>query len=141
MERERERYTLIYIYIYIYIHMYIHIYIYIYICIHTCIYIHGEREVCNKCVLCPFGSSLPKSAENSFRRRRRKARLCSCLLESTCFIARNHYSQLASHEGTVYRCALNLSWAIMGHHGLFLTTDYNIWFLDLCSFAEAYSIV
>ena len=22
-----------------------------------------------------------------------------------------------------------MSWAIMGHHGLFLTTDYNIWFL------------
>ena len=49
---------------------------------------------------------------------------------STCFVARNRYSQIASHEGAISRCEINLSWAIMGHHGSFLTTDYNIWFLD-----------
>ena len=43
--------------------------------------------------------------------------------KKTHIIARNHYSQLASHEGRLSRCALNLSWAIMGHHGLFLSTD------------------
>ena len=26
--------------------------------------------------------------------------------------------------------AINLSWAYMGHHGLFLTTDYNASFLS-----------
>ena len=33
--------------------------------------------------------------------------------------ARNHFSQLASqsHESALSRCALNLSWANMGHHG------------------------
>ena len=46
-------------------------------------------------------------------------------------MARNHYSQIASHEGALNRCELNLSWAIMGHRGLFLTTDYNVWFPDL----------
>ena len=46
-------------------------------------------------------------------------------------IARNHYSQLASHEGPLSRCEINpSSWAIMVHYGLFLTTDYNIWFLE-----------
>ena len=29
------------------------------------------------------------------------------------------------------RCALNLSWAIMGRHGLFLTTTYDIWLLEM----------
>ena len=53
------------------------------------------------------------------------------LVKNTRVIARNHYSQLTSHEGALSSCALNLSWAIMGHHGLFLTTDYNIWLLDL----------
>ena len=51
-------------------------------------------------------------------------------LESTCSVARNRYSQLACHEGAVHRCARNLSWAHMGHRGLLLTTDCNIWLLD-----------
>jgi len=55
-----------------------------------------------------------------------------CYSRNTCFIARNHYSQIASHEGAPNRCELVLSWAIMGRHGLFLTTDYNIWFPDCC---------
>ena len=54
-------------------------------------------------------------------------------------IARNHYSQLASHEGPLSRCEINPSWAIMGHHGLFLTTDYNIWFLDNYPSPQGYS--
>ena len=52
-------------------------------------------------------------------------------LMNTQTIARNHYSQLASHEGALSSSVLNLSSAIMGHHGLFLTTDCNIWFLDI----------
>ena len=36
------------------------------------------------------------------------------------FIARSHYSQLASHEDP--GCAVSLSWANMGQHGLVLTT-------------------
>ena len=35
------------------------------------------------------------------------------------------------HKVSLTRCALFLSWAIMGNHGRFLTTDYNVWFLDL----------
>ena len=35
------------------------------------------------------------------------------------------------HKVTLSRCALFLSWAIMGNHGRFLTTDYNVWFLEL----------
>ena len=45
-------------------------------------------------------------------------------------IARNHHSQLASCEGALSRCALNLSWANVGHHGLLLTTDYDSRSLD-----------
>ena len=45
---------------------------------------------------------------------------------------RNHYSQLASHEGGLSRRALNLSWAIMGHRGQFLTTKLFV-FLTLAS--------
>ena len=50
-------------------------------------------------------------------------------VKSTCIIARKHYSQLTSHEGALSRCALNQSWAIMDYHGIFLTTDYDMWFL------------
>jgi len=38
-------------------------------------------------------------------------------LRNTRIVARNHYSQIASHEGALSRGELNLSWAIMGHHG------------------------
>ena len=51
-------------------------------------------------------------------------------VKNTRIIVRNHYSQFDSREGALSRCKINPSWAIMGHHGLFLTTDYNIWFLD-----------
>ena len=37
---------------------------------------------------------------------------CFCL----CSIARNHYSQLASHK-VLYPGAFNVSWANMGRHG------------------------
>ena len=59
------------------------------------------------------------------------------LPRNTCIIARNHYSQIASHEGAISRCKPNLSWAIMGHRGWFLTTDYNVWLPECtytCSF-------
>ena len=34
------------------------------------------------------------------------------------------------HKVSLSRCALFLSWAIMGNHWRFLTTDYNVWFLE-----------
>ena len=53
--------------------------------------------------------------------------------KNTRMIARNHYSQIP-HMKVLYPGVKSAhhgpSWAIMGHHGLFLTTDYNIWFLD-----------
>ena len=45
-------------------------------------------------------------------------------------IARSHYSQIPPRE-MLPRCEINPTWAIMGNHGLFLTTDYNVWFLDV----------
>ena len=53
-------------------------------------------------------------------------------VKNTLIIARNHYSQIYPYEGALSRCEINPTWAIMGHHGLFLTTDYNVWFLDSC---------
>ena len=52
----------------------------------------------------------------------------SPMLRNTCIIVRNHYSQISSNEGAVSSRKLDLSWANVGHHGPFLTTDYNIWF-------------
>ena len=57
--------------------------------------------------------------------------LVPTIVKKARIIAGNHFSQLASHEGPLSRCEVNPRWAIMGRHGLFLTTDYNIWFLDL----------
>ena len=34
----------------------------------------------------------------------------------------------------IYIC-IYVSWAIMGHHGLFLTTEYIIWFLEAYSYS------
>jgi len=50
-----------------------------------------------------------------------KTRKCLCSGPSRpCFVAGRNYSQIASHKGALSECILNLSWAIMGHHGLFL---------------------
>ena len=40
----------------------------------------------------------------------------------------------SSPEGALSRRALKLSWAIMGHHGLLLTADYNIRLLGVLSY-------
>ena len=53
------------------------------------------------------------------------------IIKKARIIARNHYSQLASQKGALSRCELNPKWAIMGHHGLFLTTGYNVWFVEI----------
>ena len=91
--------------------MYIYIYIYIYI--HT--YITKALR--------------PSSVAESTGRRTAPSRATvlhdHTIIKNTCIIARNHFSQFASHEYTLSSCALELSWAIMGHQGLFLTTDYN----------------
>ena len=39
----------------------------------------------------------------------------SVRVKNACFIARNHFGQLASHDDSLSRCALNLSWAITGN--------------------------
>ena len=60
------------------------------------------------------------------------------LTRNACFIARNHYSQIASHEGAISMRKPNLSWAIMGHRGYF-------WLLTImCGFLKqspCYSVV
>ena len=50
--------------------------------------------------------------------------MCVHIQEHTHIIARNHYSQMFPYEGA-------LNQPKMGHHGLFLTTGYNMWLLDI----------
>ena len=66
----------------------------------------------------------------------------SGLMISPSFIARNHYSQLASHECALSRCAFNLSWAIIGRPWLLLTNYwlyvYTLYCISLCVYIYIY---
>ena len=84
--------------------MYTHVYMYVYIYIY--IYIHGSSRISTAAVPLDQGSE-------TFTLRHRYA--LHHYEENTHIIVRNHYSQLASHEGPLSRCEINPSWAIMGY--------------------------
>ena len=53
------------------------------------------------------------------------------IIKNTRIIARNHYSQIPPRKNLYPGMKSTQNGQSWAHHGLFLTTDYNVWFFDI----------